>query len=90
LTLSAEDVVFNKPSPEPCTKHIAPHFAKISKAETVVIGDTEVDIRFAKGAGLASCRAKYGYGDAGRCHGLRPDYEIGELRDLRDILRVGG
>ena len=90
LTLSAEDVVYNKPSPELYTKHIAPHFPAVSKPETIVIGDTEVDIRFAKAAGLATCWAKYGYGDARKCHGLKPDYEIGELRELRDILRAGG
>lgn len=89
LTLSAEDVAHNKPSPELYSQHIAPHFAKISEAETIVIGDTEVDIRFARAAGLPSCWAKYGYGDPKKCHGLRPDYEIGELRELRDILRAG-
>ena len=89
LTLSAEDVVHNKPSPELYTQHIAPHFAKISKAESIVIGDTEVDIRFGKAAGLASCWANYGYGDSKRCRALRPDYEIAELGELRDILRAG-
>ncbi|MGB7283875.1 MAG: HAD family hydrolase [Candidatus Acidiferrum sp.] len=90
LTLSAEDVEHNKPKPEVYSRHIAPYFAKISSSETLVIGDAEIDIRFAKAAGLASCWARYGYGNAAACHALHPDYEIGHIRELRDILRGGG
>jgi phosphoglycolate phosphatase len=89
-TLSAEDVEHQKPAPEVYLKHIAPQFPKIARAETIAIGDTEVDIQFAKAAGLASCWARYGYGDAAKCRALRPDYEMGEIKELRDILRAGG
>jgi phosphoglycolate phosphatase len=90
LMLSAEDVEFNKPKPELYSRHIAPHFEKISRTEAMVIGDAEIDIRFAKAAGLASCWARYGYGDAAKCRALHPDYEIGQIWELRDILRGGG
>jgi phosphoglycolate phosphatase len=88
LSLSAEDVKYNKPAPELYSRHIAPHFADIPKAETIVIGDTEVDIRFAKAAGLASCWARYGYGDVAKCHALRPDHEIENIKQLRKILLI--
>jgi len=89
LVLSAEDVRFNKPKRELYSKHIAPHFAKITKSDTIVIGDAEVDLRFAKAAGLACCWARYGYGDEAKCRALHPDYEIGKIGELRDILRGG-
>lgn len=90
LMLSAEDVEHQKPAPELYSRHIAPQFAKIPQSETLVIGDGEIDIRFAKVAGLSSCWARYGYGDAAKCRALHPDYEIGNLEELRDILRAGG
>lgn len=89
LTLGAEDAEHNKPEPELYSRHIAPHFAKISRTETIVVGDAEIDIRFAKAAGLASCWARYGYGDPVKCRALHPDFEIGQIRELRDILRAG-
>lgn len=87
LTLSAEDVKFNKPKPELYKHHIAPQFPGISAGESLVVGDSEVDLRFAKAAGLASCWARYGYGEPDRCRALRPDFEIGEINELRVILR---
>jgi phosphoglycolate phosphatase len=89
LTLSAEDVARNKPDPKLFSQDVTPHFSGIPTKETVVIGDTDVDIRFAKAAGLASCWASYGYGDEAKCRKLGPDYEARDLKELRDILRAG-
>lgn len=89
LILGAEDVTRNKPDPKLFSQDIAPHFDGIPKNETLVIGDTDVDIRFAKGAGLASCWASYGYGDEAKCRKLGPDYEVRDLKELRVILRAG-
>jgi len=89
LMLSAEEAKYTKPSPELYSRDIAPHFPKIPGSETLVIGDAEIDIRFAKAAGLACCWANYGYGDAAKCRALRPDFEIGQIVELREILRGG-
>lgn len=79
LTLSAEDVTQQKPDPALYKRHVAPRFPEIGRAETLVVGDTEIDIRFAKAAGLSSCWASYGYGDADKCRALRPDHEIAQI-----------
>jgi len=89
LTLSAQDADCHKPDPKLFSKYIAPHFAGISKQEVVVIGDTEIDIKFAKAAGLASCWAKYGYGDANKCRKFKPDHEVADIRELRHLLKGG-
>jgi len=90
LVISAEDVEHNKPKPELYLRHIAPYFAKIPQSDTIVIEDAEIDIRFAKAAGLNCCWVRYGYGDAAKCHALRSEYEIAKISELRDILRGGG
>ena len=90
LVLSAEDVEFNKPKPELYSRYIGPHFPNTPRSDTIVIGDAEIDIRFAKAAGLVCCWASYGYGDEAKCRALHPEYEIGNIKELRDILRGGG
>jgi phosphoglycolate phosphatase len=90
LTWSAEEVEHNKPKPKLYSRHIAPQFGKIPSSETMLIGDSEIDIRFAKAAGLASCWGRYGCGEAAKCRALHPDFEIGNRKELRDILRGGG
>ena len=89
LTLSAEDIDCSKPDPKLFTRYIAPQFADIPKAATVVIGDSETDIQFAKAAGLASGWVRYGYGDAKKCQELKPDHEVGDCNELKDVLRGG-
>jgi phosphoglycolate phosphatase len=87
LVLSADDVKYNKPAPELYTIHIAPRFSEIAAKETLVIGDTEADIQFAKAAKVASCWASYGYGDPAKCRALKPNYEIGRITDLIGVLQ---
>jgi phosphoglycolate phosphatase len=90
LSLSAEDVDCNKPDPKLFTRYIAPQFADIAKAETIMIGDTALDIQFAKAAGLASCWVRYGYGDPAKCQKLKPDHTVANLHELEDVLRGAG
>ena len=89
LTLSAEDVECNKPDPQLYARYIAPHFADIAKQQSIVVGDTETDLQFARAAGLASCWVRYGYGDPAKCHKLKPDHEVDNLEELNNVLRGG-
>ncbi|HEX7159032.1 MAG TPA: HAD hydrolase-like protein [Edaphobacter sp.] len=86
LVLSAEDAAFRKPDPRLYTEHIAPLLPHPPNAQTVVVGDTETDILFAKNAGLISCWAAYGYGDPERCKSLSPNLVVATLADLPAVV----
>ena len=86
IVLSAEDVTHRKPDARLYTEHIAPLLPSAKTSQTLVVGDTETDILFAKNANLVSCWATYGYGDAQRCKALSPDFELHNLTDLPALL----
>ena len=86
IVLSAEDVNFRKPDAYLYTEHIAHLIPSNKTSQTLVVGDTETDILFAKNANLFSCWATYGYGDAQRCKALSPDFELHNLTDLPALL----
>ena len=91
LILSAEDTAFRKPDARLYTEQIAPRVNRSHSGQTVVIGDTETDILFAKNAGLLSCWATYGYGDPERCTRLSPSLRITTLAGLpRAISQFNG
>jgi phosphoglycolate phosphatase len=89
------DVVFGeqpgipfKPDPALLTDCIVPKFPEIAKTRMLMIGDTEVDIRFAHASGIPCCWAAYGFGDRQRCTALSPEYLIETIGELPEI--VGG
>ena len=86
IILSAEDVNFRKPDARLYTEHVAPLIPGTPDEQTLVVGDTETDILFAKNANLLSCWATYGYGDAHRCKALSPDFELHKLTDLPTLI----
>lgn len=71
-----------KPDPAILVDHILPRYAQLVAEQIVMVGDTEIDILFAKRTGMFSCWASYGYGEAGRCRKLAPDYEISAIDEL--------
>ena len=86
IVLSAEDVNFHKPDARLYTEHIAALLPSDKTLQTLVVGDTETDILFAKNATLLSCWATYGYGDEQRCKALSPDFELHKLTDLPALI----
>jgi phosphoglycolate phosphatase len=84
--ISAEDVNFRKPDARLYTEHIAALLPSDKTLQTLVVGDTETDILFAKNSNLLSCWATYGYGDEQRCKALSPDFELHKLTDLPALL----
>jgi phosphoglycolate phosphatase len=75
-----------KPDPALLTDRIIPKFPQIDKARMLMIGDTEVDIKFAHACGIACCWAAYGFGDRQRCMALSPEYHIENIEELAEIV----
>ena len=86
IILSAEDTPHRKPDACLYTDHIAPLLPLTPDSQTLVVGDTETDILFARNANLLSCWAAYGYGDAQRFKALAPDFELQSLTDLPTLI----
>lgn len=78
-----------KPDPALFADLVRPHYPAIGKERMLMIGDTEVDIVFAKRAGIASCWAAYGFGDSERCLALAPDYCIECIEALPAVFAGG-
>lgn len=83
IIISAEDVSFHKPHPEPLLKALDALGLKPDAA--VMVGDTRADIMAGKNAGTKTVAALYGFGGE-LLRGLGPDYTIGELRELLTIV----
>jgi phosphoglycolate phosphatase len=86
IVLSVEDTPYRKPDARLYTDHIASLLPQTPDSQTLVVGDTETDILFAKNANLLSCWATYGYGNTERCKALAPDFELQSLTDLPALL----
>jgi phosphoglycolate phosphatase len=86
LVLGDEPGIPRKPDPAIVTDHILPKFAGLRSEQILMVGDTETDIRFAKGSGMVGCWASYGYGEAERCRALAPDHEISSLEELLSLV----
>ena len=86
VVISAEDVSHCKPDARLYTDHITPLLPLTPNSQTLVVGDTETDILFAKNANLLSCWATYGYGNVQRCKALTPNFELQDLTDLPALI----
>jgi phosphoglycolate phosphatase len=74
-----------KPDPAVITDLIVPRYG-LDRDEMLIVGDTELDILFAKRTGITSCWASYGYGTAAACRVLNPDHEIAGIDHLQKIV----
>lgn len=82
--MGRRDGIAHKPSPEPllmiCDE------LNITPAETMIVGDTELDIRCGKNAGAKTCGVLYGYRTREQIEKEKPDHIINELKDLLMII----
>ena len=76
--------IANKPSGEPLI--LICKELNIPPAETLYVGDTELDIRCGKNAGTKTCAALYGYRSEGFLSAENPDYTISEISELKKII----
>jgi phosphoglycolate phosphatase len=78
--ISAEDVKKRKPAPEPILK--AMELADLPADKTLMIGDTEYDIRSAVNAGVDVCAAGYGYSPKSKLRHFKPTYFVDHPREI--------
>lgn len=77
-----------KPDPTVLTDHILPYIQQLDERRVLIVGDTEIDILFARHCGASACWVSYGYGDVNRCRSLEPDYEIASMDALPALIRA--
>ena len=85
LVLGADDVTAPKPQAALYERHIAPWSGEVRRDRLLVVGDTDIDLRFAVNIGARGCWAEYGYGHAESCRALAPAYTIGTIADVTSV-----
>ena len=73
----------HKPSPEPLLKISGD--LNIDIAETLIVGDSELDIQCGKNAGSKTCAVTYGYRTKEELQKSEPDFLIDRIKDLNQI-----
>lgn len=78
--LTFDDVKKRKPDPESLFE-LCERFS-VAPSDTLMIGDTVTDIKYAHAAGADSCAVEYGYGDTKDILALSPTYAIKSLLEF--------
>lgn len=82
--MGRRDGLEHKPSPKPllfiCKE------LKVTTSETLMVGDTELDIQCGKSAGSKTCGVLFGYRTKIQLEKEKPDFLISGLNELRKIL----
>ncbi len=78
--LTFDDLDKRKPDPESLFALCERFDADVK--DTLVIGDTVTDIRYAQSAGADSCAVEYGYGETEDILALEPTYAVKSLLEL--------
>ena len=82
--MGRRDGLAHKPSPEPLLQICKE--LRVEPAETVIVGDTELDIQCGKSAGSKTCGVLFGYRTKDQLEKEKPDFLISGLSELRKIL----
>jgi len=84
VVICPEEVAHLKPHPEMILAAMARTGG--TAATTLVVGDTDNDIRAGKAAGACTCAVTWGYGPRVTLEPLQPDFFIAEPEDLIALL----
>ena len=74
----------HKPSPEPL--EIICKTLDVKTNQTMMVGDTEMDIRCGKNAGSKTCAVTFGYRTKEMISAENPDYIIDDLREIKNMI----
>ncbi len=82
--MGRRDGMAHKPSPEPLLMICKQ--LNVLPEETLMIGDTELDIQCGKNAGTKTCGLTYGYRTRRQLEENTPDYVIDSIIELHDLI----
>ncbi|MEG4092358.1 HAD family hydrolase [Microcoleus sp. Pol12B4] len=82
LILGDNGQIIPKPNPSVFHSIIKPLFPELDNSQILMVGDTAVDLLFAKNVGIDVCWAAYGYGDRAQCLALEPTFAIDDISEL--------
>lgn len=60
---------------------------KSERDKTIIVGDMAIDVKAGKNSGIKTCWVTYGLGKKEDLKGLKPDYIIDDIIELKDIIR---
>jgi len=87
LILGDNGEIIMKPNPAVFHSIIKPLFPELDNSQILMVGDTAIDLLFAKNAGIDVCWAAYGYGDRAQCLALEPTFAIDDISELAVFLQ---
>jgi phosphoglycolate phosphatase len=87
LILGDNGQIIQKPNPTVFYSIIKPLFPELDNSQVLMVGDTAVDLLFAKNAGIDVCWAAYGYGDRAECLALEPTFAIDNISELAAFVK---
>jgi len=73
-----------KPEPD-CVYYLLKEF-KVKKENAIIIGDSLVDVRTGKNAGIQTCAMTYGFGSLASLEQEQPDYLLDSFSELLKII----
>ena len=69
--------------PDPTAIHHFLEKFKTSPKETVIVGDSKVDIETGKNAGILTCGVTYGFRPVSEIENAKPDFIISKFSELK-------
>lgn len=84
MVIGQQEKYKRKPHPE--TVELILNSLGADKSETVLVGDSDVDIKTGKNAGINTCAVTWGYVDKKELEKLNPDLLIDEVCELEKLI----
>ena len=82
--VGGDDANCRKPNACPINNLVAE--LDIPKNEAIIIGDSDIDIKSGKLAGILTCGLTYGIGKMEDIENTKPDYILDDIRKLKEII----
>jgi HAD superfamily hydrolase (TIGR01549 family) len=85
LVMGRRDGIAHKPSPEPLLKICSDLVVDVKN--TLIVGDTELDIQCGKNAGSYTCGVLYGYRTKELLEIEKPDFLVESIEDILEVVK---